>query len=690
MAKRTISKIAIAPGKPVRVEDFRYVDQGLEWNMQEEYDLRDDHLQASRVINWEVFGEAGLGLAGWTPGDSLLLYVTGVELFATEGLCYIGGRSYVLTANTELFDGDTPATNTYNIYLKYTLASDEFAYEYTTSTRTDDHLIKYLLIGTALYTSAVGWSNPIDKRASNTALGAPATVSGSDAGPIFTVENTGAGLGLLVKSSDLQVGEDGTPQIVTIWGTSTTGLTLKESGTANLVTLSCDATGRMKVTGSINVTATGSTIASSATVGGVTLNVGAVSGITTLGMNNQLTNTLAIGTAPFVITSTTFVDNLNVDKWDNYDLNLTGAADNEIVIFDYSNNTLKTADRVIGNANGNVPLSNGTVCVNLNADLLDGNEATAFSITSHTHSVNALTAMTADKDFGDWQLRAKQFRADVPIGTAPFIVTSTTLVTNLNADRWDGYQFSDYFDQAVKQASSPTFVGLTLSGTVTGGTWQGNDIAAAYLGTHNHTSVDEGGDYAWADITGFGAGGSATTVSRSDHNHDSSYYTQSQLYPKTSQDEWPKRADAYCWAAGAGGLIGNYFGFAAAVLPSGDSDAWISFNIRVPFDAPLTGNLYLRIQYINYGWSSKNITMFISAAKVGDSGVNSYNILNDSDTTFMYDGNSYEIQEKSITIGQAGISPKDIIGVKITARTTEGIVVYVVGAYIDYVGSDHG
>lgn len=255
MTKRTIAKIPISPGTPVRVEDFKYVDQGLEWNMQNEYDLRDDHLQASRVINWEIFGELALGLDGWTPGDSLLLEAISNELWVNEGLAYIGGRSYVLSADMELFDGETPGTNDYNIYLKYTLASDEFAYEYTTSTRTDDHLIKYLLLGTAHYESAV-WSSVVDKRASNTALGAPATVSGADSGPIFTVENTDSGLGLLVRLSGAQIGEDGTPQILTIWGTSTAGLTLKESGTTNTIVLSCDAAGRMKVTGDINITGT--------------------------------------------------------------------------------------------------------------------------------------------------------------------------------------------------------------------------------------------------------------------------------------------------------------------------------------------------------------------------------------------------------------------------------------------------
>ena len=42
--------------------------------------------------------------------------------------------------------------------------------------------------------------------------------------------------------------------------------------------------------------------------------------------------------------------------------------------------------------------------------------------------------LTADWDAGDYQIRAKQFYADVPTGTAPFVVDSTTKVDNLNAE----------------------------------------------------------------------------------------------------------------------------------------------------------------------------------------------------------------------------------------------------------------
>jgi len=46
---------------------------------------------------------------------------------------------------------------------------------------------------------------------------------------------------------------------------------------------------------------------------------GALSGITTLGMSGQLTSTLATGSAPFVVASTTKVSNLNVDTFDDLD-----------------------------------------------------------------------------------------------------------------------------------------------------------------------------------------------------------------------------------------------------------------------------------------------------------------------------------------------------------------------------------
>lgn len=62
---------------------------------------------------------------------------------------------------------------------------------------------------------------------------------------------------------------------------------------------------------------------------------------------NQLISSIATGTAPLAITSTTKVANLNVDMIEGYHA---------------------------GNATGQIPVSNGTVNTNLNADKLDGYE----------------------------------------------------------------------------------------------------------------------------------------------------------------------------------------------------------------------------------------------------------------------------------------------------------------------------
>lgn len=74
--------------------------------------------------------------------------------------------------------------------------------------------------------------------------------------------------------------------------------------------------------------------------------------------------------------------------------------------------------------------------------------------------------LTADWDAGPYKLTARQLESDVAIGTAPLVITSTTLVSNLNADLWDGYQFADYLNQAVKTTSSPTFVTGTFTDIV--------------------------------------------------------------------------------------------------------------------------------------------------------------------------------------------------------------------------------
>jgi len=61
-----------------------------------------------------------------------------------------------------------------------------------------------------------------------------------------------------------------------------------------------------------------------------------------------------------------------------------------------------------------------------------------------------LVPLIANWDAGDWQIRAKTFHADQPdTGTAPFVIDSTTLNTNLNADMVDGIEGAEFIKREV-------------------------------------------------------------------------------------------------------------------------------------------------------------------------------------------------------------------------------------------------
>lgn len=102
-----------------------------------------------------------------------------------------------------------------------------------------------------------------------------------------------------------------------------------QNAASTVVGLSIAATGAVSIPGTLNVTGnitgslvgnvsgTATTLATSRTLWGQSFNgsanvSGAMSAVTTLAMSGQLTNSLATGTAPFVVTSTTRVANLNV------------------------------------------------------------------------------------------------------------------------------------------------------------------------------------------------------------------------------------------------------------------------------------------------------------------------------------------------------------------------------------------
>tara|TARA_R100000808_G_scaffold780_4_gene3780 strand:+ start:3277 stop:4998 length:1722 start_codon:yes stop_codon:yes gene_type:complete len=82
--------------------------------------------------------------------------------------------------------------------------------------------------------------------------------------------------------------------------------------------------------------------------------------------------------------------------------------------------------------------SGAAVVANLDADKLDGIEATGFV------KANGTVALTADWDAGGYEIRAQTLEADVSTGTAPLTIASTTKVANLNADKLDDQEGSYY------------------------------------------------------------------------------------------------------------------------------------------------------------------------------------------------------------------------------------------------------
>ncbi len=84
-------------------------------------------------------------------------------------------------------------------------------------------------------------------------------------------------------------------------------------------------------------------------------------------------------------------------------------------------------------------------------------------------------ALTADWDAGPHEIRARQLHADIAGGTAPFIVSSGTMVANLNADHVDGFDatafvwhdLADAADDFLVASGPNVFVKKTLAQTKT-------------------------------------------------------------------------------------------------------------------------------------------------------------------------------------------------------------------------------
>ena len=315
-------------------------------------------------------------------------------------------------------------------------------------------------------------------------------------------------------------------------------------GSAEAFVLKAGSTMTGILTMSADIVATANTIeALTLTDGTTSFTAGAGSGLTTLSMNNQLTNTLADGTAPFVVTSTTTVENLNVDQVDgkdSTDLVLVDGSQELIANWDAGSHWITSEGFESDVTTGTPPLvvASITKVDNLNADYLDGHNSTYFltqEAADDLYVIKAGDTMTgtltletlnatgiATIEFADINtvsaesVTAEVFESTIATGTAPFIVASDTLVTNLNADLLDGHDWSEV-------PSSGDYVlkaGDTMTGTLTISASSGRGVSATTsnssgLGVFGNASAtgavtNYGGYFQSAGDTGRGIHGYAT------------------------------------------------------------------------------------------------------------------------------------------------------------------------------------
>ncbi len=229
-------------------------------------------------------------------------------------------------------------------------------------------------------------------------------------------------------------------------------------------------------------------------------------------MTGQLTSTVATGTAPFVVASTTKVTNLNADALDGLDSTafMAATADNWVDAGgDAMTGALDMGTNDITNA--------GTVTATAFSG--DGSALTNIAAGTHNHDASYVN-VGGDTMTG-------QLTSTVATGTAPFVVASTTKVTNLNADALDGLDSTAFMAATADNwvdAGGDAMTGaldmgtndITNAGTVTATAFSGDGSALTNIaaGTHNHDAsyVNVGGDTMTGQLTSTVATGTAPFV----------------------------------------------------------------------------------------------------------------------------------------------------------------------------------
>ncbi|GBF73042.1 hypothetical protein PA598K_01327 [Paenibacillus sp. 598K] len=228
---------------------------------------------------------------------------------------------------------------------------------------------------------------------------------------------------------------------------------------------------------------------------------------------------VAQGTAPLNVLSSTLVGNLNADLLDGLHA-VSGASAGNTVVARNAAGDVHANSYASSVATGTPPLyvNSTTVVANLNADMVDGYHV--------SESATASTLMARNTNGDVW---ARRFTSSIATGTSPFAVSSTTVVTNLNADMLDGYHASSAKDgnTVARRNDDGDLFARTYSSSRTGTSGgalhqilRNSDDALRWgIGFQNEeTGSNAGSDFAVYHYGDNGTAGRALTITRSNGN----------------------------------------------------------------------------------------------------------------------------------------------------------------------------
>jgi len=365
---------------------------------------------------------------------------------------------------------------------------------------------------TALTTTGTWYPIFVNATSGNLAQGANANLS-------FNAATGNLSTTLLNVTGNANTGNLGTTTLIATTGNITTiNSGLMKNSTSNITIASAGNVSTFiggNATAQLVITASGANIAGTANIVG-NANVG------NLGTAGQIVSSIATGTAPLTISSTTRVANLNV--------NYANVADYVVVTnqstgiyyptfvnanttgnYAYASNTLISANLAngaiiattfVGNILGNIGgiLANGTSnvsipSVNGNVNLTAvGN--TTLTVTGTGANIVGTANVSGNANVGNLgtaqvlasaNVTAPQLISNVATGTAPFVVTSTTQVANLNVAN---------AGLATYATTANAVAGANVSGQV------GNALVAGTVYTNAQPNINSVGTLTGLTVSG--------------------------------------------------------------------------------------------------------------------------------------------------------------------------------------------